>query len=313
MTLTMYRGDVASTFSAKDATLAQCAAVLEHSELQIALVVDDRERLLGTVTDGDIRRALLRGCGLETPVAEVMNTTPIVANEELLVDEGARRRRAARRVPVLSADGTVVGLALPAEELRFQRITNPVVVMAGGLGTRLAELTRTCPKPLLRVGDKPVLETMLERFAAQGFYRFVFSVNYRAEMIERYFGDGSAWGVEITYLRETKRLGTCGALGLLETIETVPEEPFFVINGDVLTKVNFEQMLHFHQQHRQCATMAVRQHSLNFPFGVVELDGHQVTGLTEKPTYQMFVNAGIYVLSPVCLDYIPTRTVLRHD
>ena len=294
--------DWTKTLVTANTTLHEVIRVIDAAALQIALVVDEQRRLLGTITDGDVRRALLRGATLEAWAEEVMNRTPTVAAPDLSDGAAERlmRRKSIRRIPVVDASKRVVGLLLPPQETR-QRLPNEVVLMAGGLGTRLGKLTEEVPKPLLRVGSKPILETILESFLAQGFYRFKLAVNYKAAMIEDYFGDGARWNAEIDYLHETKRLGTAGALSLLKA---PPEEPFFVMNGDLLTKVNFAQMLRFHQQHRPLATMAVREYDLQVPFGVVELDGHSITSLLEKPVQRFFVNAGIYVLEAACLQHL---------
>ncbi len=287
-----------------DDTLRRVIEVIDAAELQIALVTDERRRLLGTITDGDVRRGLLQGLSLEAKAREVMNASPTTApaGTPPSATEALMHRRSLRHIPVLDADGVVVALALPRTDSSQGRLPNQVVLMAGGLGTRLGALTEHTPKPLLMVGAKPILETILESFVSQGFYRFHIAVNYRADMIEAYFGDGSRWGVEIDYLRETKRLGTVGALSLLDA---PPSETFFVMNGDVLTKINFRYMLEFHEKHGQSATMAVREYDLQVPFGVVDLEGHTIKGLIEKPVQRYFVNAGVYALSPHCCGLIP--------
>jgi NDP-sugar pyrophosphorylase family protein len=173
--------------------------------------------------------------------------------------------------------------------------------MAGGLGERLKPLTNETPKPLIRIGDKPILETVLTGFIKAGFSRFFISVNYKAEMIQDFFRDGSKWGVEISYLHEKKRLGTAGALSLLPQR---PDRPFFVMNGDLLTTVNFEHMLKYHSEHQAFSTVCVREHSVTVPFGVVELDDHRLISIREKPTHKYFVNAGVYLLDPGVLDFI---------
>ena len=287
-----------------DDTLRRVIEVIDAAELQIALVTDEQRRLLGTITDGDVRRGLLKGLTLEAKALEVMNASPTTAPAGTPVSavETLMHRRSLRHIPILGADSVVVDLAMPQADPSKGRLPNQVVLMAGGLGTRLGALTEHTPKPLLMVGAKPILETILESFVAQGFYRFHVAVNYKADMIEAYFGDGSRWGVEIDYLRETKRLGTVGALGLLDA---PPSETFFVMNGDVLTKINFRNMLAFHEENAQCATMAVREYDLQVPFGVVDLEGHTIKRLVEKPVQRFFVNAGVYVLSPDCCDLIP--------
>lgn len=300
--------DWTKTLVASATTLHNIIRVIDEAVLQIALVVDEQQRLLGTITDGDIRRALLRGATLETKASDVMNRTPTVVAPGTpgTTAERLMQNKSIRRIPVVDELNRVVGLVLPQQEAK-SRLSNEVVLMAGGLGTRLGKLTEDVPKPLLRVGTKPILETIVESFLAQGFYRFKFAVNYKAALIKDHFGDGTRWGAEIEYLHETERLGTAGALSLMES---PPKEPFFVMNGDLLTKVNFEQMLHFHQHHKPLATMAVREYDLQVPFGVVELNGHAITALAEKPVHRFFVNAGIYVLSPECLGHLTYNAAL---
>lgn len=280
--------------------------VIDRSGLQIALVVDDQQHLLGTVTDGDIRRAILKGISLEQPVTQIMNSQPITvvsttANTEIL---GIMRRKVLRQIPVINDSGVVVKLALLDTLLEATRQDNWVVLMAGGLGTRLAPLTNDCPKPLLRVGGKPILEHILESFIDQGFYNFFISVNYKSHMIEEYFGNGASWGIKIHYLREQQQLGTAGGLGLLPNR---PQKPIFVMNADLLTKINFLTMLGFHQEHHSLATMAVREYDFQVPFGVVQTDQNRITDIVEKPLYKFHVNAGIYLLEPSCLDFIPLQ------
>lgn len=278
-------------------------ATIDRNEMQIALVTDAGGVLLGTVTDGDIRRGLLRGVTLDRPAAEVMNADPkkADADQEPSAIEALMRRTGLWRIPVVTLDGRVVGLGVPDDQAVHSH-DNLVVVMAGGLGTRLGELTKNTPKPLIRVGSRPILQTIVECFIHQGFQRFAFSVNYKAELIERYFRDGSDFGVSITYLHEDAPLGTAGALSLLEE---VPAEPILVMNGDLLTRADFGKMLAFHQGDGFDATMAVREHATQLPFGVVEMDQQRVVRLVEKPVTRWFINAGIYVLEPSVLELIP--------
>lgn len=278
-------------------------AVIDRNELQTALVVDAAGRLLGIVTDGDVRRGLLRGAQLDDPVSSVQNSTPLTAPASTSKRElnALMQRTTLYRIPLVNADGKVVALAvvLPRPATLNH---NLVVLMAGGLGSRLGELTRDTPKPLLNVGPHPILETIVEGFCHQGFYRFAISVNYKAEMIEEHFGDGSRWGAEITYLREDRRLGTAGAIGLLQER---PTETLLVMNADVLTRVDYRRMLDFHSYSAACATMAVRDYSQQVPFGVVELTEEHVTHLVEKPVQHYFINAGIYALEPSCIEHVP--------
>lgn len=305
--LAAYPGDISELCVTPLATLREVITLIDHTGMQIAFVVDDHKRFLGTITDGDVRRSLLRGGDLSALARDVMTADAITANPDLSLNEDSwlLHKRLARRIPIVNASGTVIGLAIPQDEIVPQGIPNQVVLMAGGLGTRLGKLTEDTPKPLLKVGSKPILETILENFIEQGFKHFNISVNYKAQMIEDYFGDGSSWGAEIRYIRETTRLGTAGALSLLET---PPTGPVFVMNGDLLTKVNFRQMLEFHQVHRQRASVAVRRYDVQVPFGVVEMRGSSISGIVEKPQLNHFVSAGIYLLDPECLSLIPYNT-----
>lgn len=277
---------------------------IDAGALQIALVVDADSRLLGTVTDGDVRRGILRGIGLDAPVSGIMNPQPLVAREG---EDGASilgvmKQHRVHQIPVVDAAGILVGLETLDGLLKPERKDNPVVLMAGGLGTRLAPLTRDKPKPMLHVGDRPMLETILLNFIEYGFHRFFISVNYKAEMVLAHFGDGSRWGVEIEYLHERERLGTAGALSLLERR---PELPLLVMNGDIMTRVNFDALLDFHTRNRAAATLGVREFSHTIPYGVVRMEGNQVISLQEKPVEKVFVSAGIYVLQPEVLDLVP--------
>lgn len=294
-----------------DASIQRTVDVIDRNALQIALVVDKEDRLLGTVTDGDIRRGLLKGIGLNDPVSMVYNPNPTTAREG---DDPERlhmmmKRKYIRQLPVLDDDGRVVFLEVLKDIISETKKENIVVIMAGGLGTRLRPLTDDCPKPLLRVGGRPLLETILLNFIRYGFEKFYFSVNYKSEMIEAYFRDGSEWGVSIEYIREDKRLGTAGALSLL------PEKPtdsIIVMNGDLLTKVNFALLMDSHQRRRlkydSYATMCVREYSMPIPYGVVQRDGNRLTGIDEKPIHRFFVNAGIYVLAPEAVGLVPYDT-----
>lgn len=278
--------------------------VIDRAELQVALVVDDTRRLLGTITDGDVRRGLLRGMQLDDDAASVMNPTPLMVGTDTSEAglEALMLRTGLRRIPVIDDDGVLVGLAVPRSEVGPGAAANLVVIMAGGLGTRLEELTRDRPKPLLEVGRKPMLETIIERLVTQGFPRIMLSVNYKAEMIRTYFGDGARLGAQIDYLHEDKRMGTAGALQLLPP--DAPN-PVIVVNGDVLTTVDYRKLLRFHHDAGSAATMGVCFHDVQIPFGVVNLDDNKVKTIVEKPVYRYFVNAGIYVLDRSCLQYLP--------
>lgn len=287
-----------------EATLREAMAAIDRGRRQIALVVTPGQQLLGTLSDGDVRRALLRGAGLDSPVREALNPQPTVARpgdtREAVV--AAMRARRLHQIPRVDADGRVVGLALIDELLLAPALPHRVVIMAGGLGSRLAELTRDTPKPMLKVGSRPLLETIVREFVEQGLRRFWIAVNYKAEQIEAHFGDGAWLGAEIGYLRETQRMGTAGALSLLPER---PAEPFIVTNADLLVKADCRALLAEHTASGALATMAVREHETQVPYGVIETAGATITGLVEKPTLRHTVSAGLYALSPEALDRVP--------
>lgn len=277
---------------------------INEGSCQIALVVDEQRRLLGTLSDGDARRALLKGLPLDSAVEQAMHLNPTCARpgEDRLSVLAKMRKLGLHQVPVVDDAGVVLGLHTVDDYLAIQQRDNWVVVMAGGLGTRLASLTRDVPKPMLKVGSRPLLETIVRSYADQGFSRFYFAVNYKAEQIERHFGDGSAFGIEIRYLREQKRMGTAGALSLLPE---VPEEPFVVTNADLLAKEDFGRMVDMHVASKADATMGVRNFELQVPFGVVRENEGQIESIEEKPVQSFLVSAGMYVLSPSVLRLVP--------
>lgn len=285
--------------------LADAVACIEASGGQIALVVDERFRLIGTITDGDIRRAILRGATLESTAGDVMHRQPrSVPRGTPLAEIGViLKREMIFQMPVVDAEGIVVGLHLADDIELPDPAAHRVVIMAGGLGTRLRPITETVPKPMIEVGGRPILEWILERFREQGFRRISLCVNHLAEIIENHFGVGEAFGVEIDYIRETKRMGTAGALSLLGER---PEQPLIVMNGDILTSVNFAQMLAFHYENAALATMGLNRYQYQVPYGVVDVTNHHITGFSEKPVFDFFVNAGIYIISPEILDLIPS-------
>jgi len=289
------------------ATIIETLQIIDRGSVQIALVVDEERRLLGTITDGDVRRGILRGISLDFPVSQVMNREPRTATWDMDRDTilGVMQYLNLRQFPVLDESRRVIRLELIDHLLQRNNRDNWVVLMAGGLGTRLGELTKDCPKPLLRVGTKPILEVILESFISNGFHRFYISVNYKAEMIRDYLGDGSRWGVEIRYIYEEKRLGTAGALSLFPEASNLP---ILVMNGDLLTKVNFRQLVDFHVETKAKATMCVREYELQIPYGVVQVEGHSLRRIEEKPMQKFFVNGGIYVVDPDMLQMIPKNT-----
>lgn len=297
-----------STLIAPGVPLESAIATMDHSALRIAVVVDGDGRLLGTLTDGDVRRALLKRLPLSTPVEQVMCAVP-----QRAVAGWARERVLALmqehdllQVPIVDADGRVVGLETLHGVLERRIRDNPVFVMAGGFGTRLHPLTHDCPKPMLKVGDRPILQIILERLIESGFHRFFFSTHFMPEVIQRHFGDGSKWGVSIRYVHEPEPLGTGGAVGLLPKDEI--DAPVLLVNGDLLTTLDYRGLLDFHDASGSVATMCVGQYEHQIPYGVIESVGSRLVSMVEKPVQRAFINAGIYVLSPDFVRDVPAAT-----
>lgn len=288
-------------------TILEAVKMIDAASIQIVFVADEYGKLVGTVTDGDVRRGLLKGVSLQEPVSLIMNNSPITAktNERHESIIAMMKAKHIRHIPIVDESGVLLSIELLDELLYGATKDNSVVLMAGGLGTRLRPLTNSCPKPMLPIGDKPILETILNSFIDHGFRKFYFAVNYMSEMIETHFGDGSHWGVEIQYLREKQRCGTAGALSLLPE---KPKKPLIVMNGDVLTKVNFEQLLSFHAEHRSQGTLCVREYEVQIPYGVVSFQKGRLLNIEEKPVKRYFVSAGIYVLGPDSLELVPRGT-----
>jgi dTDP-glucose pyrophosphorylase len=286
-----------------DATLKQAIRNLEESAAQIILVVGANDTLVGTLTDGDIRRGLLRGLDLNSPIDSIVHREAMVVPPQMSRDMVLHLMQAnvIHALPVVDESRRVVGLHLLNELLAPTQRPNVMVIMAGGQGTRLRPHTENCPKPLLPVGGKPMLEHIIERAKAEGFQHFVLAIHYLGHMIEDYFGDGSKLNVKIDYLREESPLGTAGAIGLLNPR---PEIPFLVTNGDVLTDIRYGELLDFHCHHGAAATMAVRLHEWQHPFGVVRIKGVDIVGFEEKPVSRSHINAGVYVLEPSALDHL---------
>ena len=267
--------------------------IIDRCCLQIAIVVDSDGRLLGTVTDEDICRGILKGIPLNDPVERIMNphpvTIPAITDKKSILP--ILRANKLRHLPVVDDAGHIIGIERLDDLIESPKNENWVVVMAGGMGKRLRPLTKDCPKPMLQVGDKPVLETILNQFMSQGFYKFCFCVHYKSEKIRDYFQDGSKWGAEIHYIDEEKPMGTVGSLSLFP-FQT--DRPILIINGDILTKVSFNQLIDFHFRHQALATVAVATYDYQVPYGVVKANKDRLIGFEEKPVYANFVNAFTY-------------------
>lgn len=285
------------TLLLKTATVMDAVRVINETSMKTALIVDDSQRLLGIVTDGDIRRALLNGRAMQDLVSEVWNQNPITANRRQSKKARLKIMREGQLIslPVVDDDNRVVGLEL-FSTITVDKRENPVFLMAGGFGTRLKPLTDNCPKPLLNVGGKPILEHIISAFSEYGFSNIHISVHYMEQKIREYFGDGSRWGINITYHSEDRPLGTAGALGALPNQEK--ELPLIMMNADLLTNVNFENLLDFHVDSKSMVTVGVREYDFQVPYGVLNHSKGIVRDVVEKPVHQFFVNAGIYVLQP---------------
>jgi dTDP-glucose pyrophosphorylase len=294
---------------APSTTLRMALETINQVGCQIALVVDEERRLLGTLSDGDARRALLEGLNLNALVGSAMHLTPTCAAEgdDRQTRLATMRRCGLHQLPIISADGRVVGLETVDDYLNTPVRDELVVIMAGGLGTRLQELTHNTPKPMLHVGSRPLLETIIRGYADQGFRNFYLAVNYKAEQIEHYFGDGNSLGLNIQYLRERQRLGTAGALSLLPER---PTAPVMVTNADLLTKENYGFMLDEHIAKGADATMGVREYEMQVPFGVVMERNGRIESIEEKPIQRFTVSSGMYVLSPSALALVPPNQYL---
>jgi dTDP-glucose pyrophosphorylase len=285
-------------------TIREALRIIDTGAMRIAMVVDEEGKLIGTLTDGDIRRGLLRGMNLDDSIRDIYNNQPISVKisdpKEKIIELAIARR--VYQIPVVDDEGRVIRLAEIDQLIKQEKHPNTVVLMAGGLGARLRPLTNHTPKPMLLIGGKPILETVINRFRKQGFSKFVIALNYKGDIIRKYFGNGLTMGVDISYLEENQRLGTAGALGLLKK---APNESFFVMNADILTLVNFESLMDFHIRNGADATMCIREYGMEVPYGVVRLNKDTIVSIEEKPIQQFYVNAGIYVLTPETLNLIP--------
>lgn len=297
-----------SVLISPNSSLRDSMAKIDAEATKVALVVDSERHLLGTVTDGDIRRGLLAGMQLTDPVERCMfrNPTTASSNDSKEAILSKMRKLILHQIPILDESGRIVDLKLIDDYFATTTRDNWVVIMAGGPGTRLRELTRDMPKPMLPVGDRPLLETIVCHLVEQGFPHIWLAVNYHASKIEEHFGNGEQFGAKIKYLREGKRLGTAGPLSLLSP---VPQEPIIVTNADLLSKIDYAELIDAHLASEAAATMAVRKYEYQIPYGVVQaVNDNNFLGIQEKPVHEVQVNAGVYVLSSEVMAHVPTDT-----
>jgi dTDP-glucose pyrophosphorylase/CBS domain-containing protein len=305
MTLPIMDERLASVLVSPSVPIPEALARLQAAGTGLLLLVDDDRRLFGVLTDGDIRRHILNGQALEGPCGAIASRAPTVVRTgattaEMLELMDRAREYVINELPVIGADGRVEGLFLRSDFVTSEVSQVSALIMAGGLGTRLRPLTDSTPKPMLPVGDRPLLQRTLERLSRAGIRDVRVTTRYLAQQITDHFGDGQAFGVDITYLPEERPLGTGGALRKLDN-----QQPLFVINGDILTNVDFQAMLAFHREHKAAATVGVRKFELQVPYGVIDCVGARVTALREKPVQHFLVNAGIYLLEPSVRAFIP--------
>lgn len=292
-------------------TILDALKIINMEALRVAIVVDEVNTLMGIVTDGDVRRGLLKGISLSESVTTILNQNPITLPISTSRETALKKMQELDILFIPLVDGAnVVGLVTLHDSISTKVVYhNPVFIMAGGFGTRLKPLTDNCPKPMLKIGDKPILETVINSFINAGFINFYISTHYLPEMIKNYFGDGSQLGIKISYIYESTPLGTGGALGLLP--KDLPKDlPLLMINGDVLTKVDFKRLLEFHVENEADATMCVREFDYQIPYGVINSEGNKIIGMEEKPIQRFFVNAGIYVVSPIVIESVsPNQSI----
>jgi dTDP-glucose pyrophosphorylase len=291
------------TILPKTSVIKDVISSMNMSSLKIVLIINDQGQLEGTISDGDIRRALLRGLTLESPIEQVVHRSALVVPPAMGRDMVLQLMVANRiqQIPVVGEDNVVLGLHIWEEITTSPKRSNCMIIMAGGKGIRLRPYTENCPKPLVEVAGKPMLEHIIERAKLEGITNFLIAIHYLGHMIEEYFGNGEKLGVHIKYLREESPLGTAGALSLLEA---PPEDAFIVTNGDVVTDIHYGDLLDFHIRHNATGTMAVRVHEWQHPYGVVKTSGLEIIGFEEKPITRSHINAGVYVLSPGALNML---------
>jgi len=286
-----------------NSNIEQAIHVLNEVALKIVLVTDTNGVLVGTISDGDIRRGLLKGLDLTSPIESIIHHGSIVVSSKISRELVSQMMVANKiqQIPIVDQNMHVIGLHLWDEINEPSERSNTIVIMAGGKGSRLHPETENCPKPLLPIAGKPILEHIINRAKAEGFSHFILAIYHLGYMIEDYFGNGEKFDVQIDYLREASPLGTAGALSLLDP---QPNSTFIVTNGDVITEIRYGELLDFHQRNGASATMAVRMHEWQNPFGVVQTQGIEITSYEEKPISRSYINAGVYVIESSSLELL---------
>ncbi|MEA5009354.1 nucleotidyltransferase family protein [Clostridium tyrobutyricum] len=298
------KNNINRLFVYKNYTIKDVIKCIDIGAKGIALLVNYDETLLGTITDGDIRRSILKGVSLENSVENIVHYNPISVKQSMTREEikDIFIKRAVKDIPIVDDNNKVLDLISINDILIPEGKENAVIIMAGGLGTRLKDLTKEVPKPMLKVGHDPILQHIIANFKQYGYNKILISVNYKSEIIENYFQDGLAYGVKIEYIKENKRLGTAGGIKLAEDYI---DKPFFVINGDIFTNLNVENMMKFHMENKFDITVGTRKHSFQIPYGVIETENNYIKTIKEKPKIEYLINAGVYCLNPNLISLIP--------
>ena len=281
----------------EDTSVKDVLLNLNNTSLKISLVVDDKKKLIGTVSDGDIRRGFLNGMDLNSPIKEIINRDPLTVSKSATYEYSVSLMKNLKfyQIPIIDKNRKVIGIHLIDESFPVKELDNVMLIMAGGEGKRMLPHTENTPKPMLKVAGKPILEHIIARAKKQGFSKFFISIHFQSEIIKNYFGNGDKWSVKIKYIEENKPLGTAGAIAL---IDPFPNKNFVVMNGDLITSVQFDDMLNFHEFHKAVASMSVKSYQWENPFGVVNTEGINITSFEEKPKLDYKINAGVYVFSP---------------
>jgi dTDP-glucose pyrophosphorylase len=295
--------DPAKYFISPRSSIRDAIEVIDNGAAQVALVVDSNKKLLGLVTDGDVRRAIIKNLSLDGEVSSIMTNSPLVLSLGAKKAEILQlmREKLIHHIPLVDGNGCICGLEVLDDLLKKRSLSNPVVIMAGGKGERLGSLTKNCPKPMLEVNGKPMLETILEKCIDAGFKNFYISVNYLKDKIINHFSLGEKWGVNISYLEEDEPLGTCGSLKLLPNDLS---DDILVLNGDILTNLEYDRLIAYHQKSSNAMTVCTRSHRVRIPFAVMTSSGAKLERFVEKPMYEFQVNAGVYILNTKLIEKI---------
>ena len=290
----------------ENASIKKALAIINNGAIKMAIAVNKKNKLIGTLSDGDIRRGLLKGMNINSSIFSIINKKPLLGKETEDKEKLFRiaKKKKIDHIPIIDNKGKVIEILQPNYLNEPKIRVNKIVIMAGGRGRRLMPLTKDKPKPMLKIRKKPILQIIIENFKKCGFGDFIICVNYKKQIIKKYFENGKSLGVNIEYIEEKKEMGTVGALSLIKEKFT---EPFFVINGDLLTDLKFEKMTNFHKKNSAIATMGIKEYMISSAYGEVKLKNEYVKSINEKPLRKFFVNTGIYILNPECIELVPKK------